>query len=126
MNVGWTVSDHYCGGELAKSVFAVGHADVGCGMESDKDMSPCEKRSNENSFSEKECCQNEYTIISVEDDYNKTSIQEVVVDFTFVTAFVATYINLYSINNDNSQEYVAYSPPILNPDAQVMFQSFLI
>lgn len=124
MNVGLTVSNHYCGGKLAESSMTFGKGDVGCGMESKK--TSCENPSHENSIKKKGCCENEFLAFQIDDDYNQTAVETLNVDFKFIAVFITSYINFYSFNNTKKPEYLAYSPPLLDHDVQVMNQTFLI
>lgn len=124
MNLGLTLSNHYCGGKLAESSLTFGRGDVGCGMEN-QDV-PCEKPHHKNTISKRNCCENKFLEFQTEDEYNKTIIENSVIDFKFVAAFVITNLNLYSFKNVKKPDYLTSSPPILDHDIQVMNQSFLI
>ena len=122
MNVGFALSNHYCGGELASSSFTLGHANAVCGMEGD--VSTCERLSNNHSIDQKTCCENDYLEFQIEAEYNKTVIESQHVDFRIVAAFVISYLN--PCNHTTESKYLAYSPPLLDCDVQVMNQSFII
>ena len=124
-NVGITFATHYCGGKAVKTSISLGHDDLDCGM-ADMDASPCKDQSDSPAVKRKSCCENQYTQLSIEDDYNNPAVVKTAVDFQFVAVFVVTYLNLYSFNASTEAEYSNYSPPLLDLDIPVLIQSFLI
>jgi len=123
-NVGITFATHYCGGKAVKTSISLGHDDLDCGM-ADMDT-PCEDPPDSPVVKNKNCCENQYTQISIEDDYNNPAVVKTAADFQFVAAFVISYINLYSFDASTEAEYQNYSPPLLDLDIPVLIQSFLI
>lgn len=123
-NVGITFATHYCGGKAVKTSISLGHDNLDCGM-ADMDT-PCEESPDSPVVKNKNCCENQYTQISIEDDYNNPAVVKTAVDFQFLAVFVVTYLNLYSFNASTEAEYSNYSPPLLDLDIPVLIQSFLI
>ena len=123
-NVGITFATHYCGGKAVKTSISLGQDDLDCGM-SNMDT-PCKDQPKSPTIKRKSCCENQYTQISIDDDYNQTAVETLNVDFKFIAVFITSYINFYSFNNTKKPEYLAYSPPLLDHDVQVMNQTFLI
>jgi hypothetical protein len=123
MSVGLSVGNHYCDGVLASSSLTMIHDVEGCGMELEV-QEACANTSR--SVEKKNCCSEDYLQLKLDDNFNKTSTQNLSIDFEFVAAFVVTYLDLYSFKNANTPEYLDYSPPLLSSDVQVMNQTFLI
>ena len=123
-NVGITFATHYCGGKAVKTSISLGQDDLDCGM-ANMDT-PCKDQPKSPTIKRKNCCENQYTQISIEDDYNNPAVVKAPVDFQFVAVFVVTYFNLYSFNASTEAEYTGYSPPLLDLDIPVLIQSFLI
>jgi hypothetical protein len=123
-NVGITFATHYCGGKAVKTTLSLGQDDIDCGM-ADMDT-PCENPSESPTVKRKNCCENKYTQVTIEGDYNTPAVVKTAVDFQFIAVFVVTYINLYSFNASTEAEYTGYSPPLLALDIPVLIQSFLI
>jgi len=123
-NVGITLATHYCGGKAVKNSISLGHDDIDCGM-ANMDT-PCENNPNSPTIKRKNCCENKYTQVSIEDDYNNPVVVKALVDYQFVAVFVVTYFNLYSFNASTEAEYTDYSPPLLDFDIPILIQSFLI
>lgn len=121
--MGFTLATHYCGGYAVKSKLMLGNGELDCGMaKSDKS---CESDSMETSVKKKGCCENQYTSINLEDDY-QPSVLQANLDYNFVFTFVYTFVELLNSNIELEVAYDDYSPPLRNIDVQVLFQSFLI
>jgi hypothetical protein len=123
-NVGIAFAVHYCEGKAVKTSISLGHDDLDCGM-ADIDA-PCQNPYESPTVKQKNCCENQYTQISIEDDYNNPAVVKTAIDFQFVAVFVVTYLSLYSFNASTEAEYQNYSPPLLDLDIPVLIQSFLI
>ncbi|MHB1279442.1 MAG: HYC_CC_PP family protein [Bacteroidia bacterium] len=123
-NVQIALATHYCDGEAVKTSIYVGHGDIDCGM-SDQDAF-CEKEYNPPAVKSKNCCENKYAELSIEDDYKNPSFVKAVPDVQFIAAFIITYLNLYSFDPSIEAGYSHYSPPLLDLDIPVLIQSFLI
>ncbi|MBC8265809.1 MAG: hypothetical protein H8E84_02485 [Flavobacteriales bacterium] len=124
-NIGFTISNHYCGGSIAESALSIGKSDVGCGMETDGKMK-CQKKSHQNSYSKTPCCADEYLQFNINENYTTFTTVEENINITFIAAFVVSCSNLYYFNNSKILEYLAYSHPPPKQNAQALFQSFLL
>ena len=70
-NVQLHIGTHYCGGHAVKSELMFGSLSLDCGMtEMEKS---CESNSKPISvhFTQKDCCQNSYHAIQIDEDFNK-------------------------------------------------------
>lgn len=123
MNLGFTMSTHYCGGRLANSALTFGQGSIGCGMESEQIA--CDQSYKE-TVEKKSCCENDFAKVQIEQDYDTPIVDYVGVNMIFIAVFVASYINLYFPNIPSKPAYLVYAPPLLNHDIQVMYQCFLI
>lgn len=126
-NMSITFATHYCGGKAVKSSFLFGQSELSCGMtDSGKKKSACKNHNPKETLSKKRCCENKYTTLSVDDDYNETSIVSPNIDFKFVTAFVVFYVNNYFFEKKGANSFFAHSPPLIEQDRSVLFQVFRI
>lgn len=140
LNIGFSISNHYCEGELSGIAVTLGNKDLGCEMEdasqSNMDMqgscgmsdmdSSCEVPEQESTTLHNDCCQNEYFPLKIDDNFEKQSILDINVDFKFFAAYIISYANLFSANNLKSKAHLAYAPPWLLQDVQILLQSFLL
>ena len=130
-STGFSMDIHYCQDELqtislfgkAKSCFEMN--DV---IQPSMNVEVCLMDKDFTQVDRKKCCHNER--LSIESlEFQELSKQKIPIEISvvkFLTTFIYTYINLFSIDTNHSNEYITYYPPILNPDIQVLFQSFLI
>ena len=107
--VSWTVDKHICMGRVMDiSLFS--HADD-CGM--DMDM-------------EKSCCDDESFTVQGQDDL-KISFENFDLDQqVFLISFVQTYFQRFEVELEEPNSFIAYNPPPLLRDVQVLDQTFLI
>lgn len=123
-NIGVTLATHLCCGVAVKSVLMLGNGELDCGM-NHPEMDVTDTSFIEGTVIKDNCCDNYYT--SVESDealFSKTSLNLINIDF-FIP-FVYSYLGIDLFFREYLTLYTNYSPPLLKPDRQVMFQSFLI
>jgi len=114
----FTVSQHYCGGELMDSgLFSKAES---CGM----DMQISTQK--ECSIQTKNCCKDvikqiEGKKVVTTDIAPLNTYQQL-----FTASFIYTYINLFEGLDTNIIPFKNYSPPILVSDIQITHQVFLI
>lgn len=118
------MATHYCGGEAVESkLMLVKHA-LDCGM-SDMEEACEAKMPYGQQLSPEPCCQNEFQTFQVDDTF-KTQVLQTGPNWTFVAAFVQSFI-LPALHTPNTvAQYREYSPPLPEQDIQVLFQTFLI
>lgn len=110
-------------GHAVESKLMIGHEHLDCGMSNmDKICEPISD--SETRFDKQSCCENEYLNIEVKDEF-KSSIYQNSLNFNFVTAFVVSYVNLFS--SDQEKPQISFSdPPLVTRDILTLNQVFLI
>ena len=122
-HVGFAVGTHFCGRLAVEVKLMIGHEHLDCGM-ADMDKE-CEGKSDEKSHLDKmPCCENEYLNIEVEDEF-KPSVDQTALNFDFVAAFVVSYLEIFSSDQENPR-YTAYDPPLVTQDIPILHQVFII
>jgi hypothetical protein len=111
----FTVEKHYCG-EFLVDVSYIGEAE-GCGMK--MEASTVSKKKN--------CCKDEVHQVEGQDELQQGSS----VDFDlknqeFLTAFIASYRDLFISIKSTKINYGHFSPPDIPLNYQVTYQTFLI
>jgi len=117
----FTISEHYCGGDLVNTAMFF-EADS-CEMEMEMDMSSSTEDCN---FEKEDCCKD---INKIVEGQNELNIQVVNLDFeqqSFIASFIYSYINLFEGLDKNVVPFKNYSPPLIVKDIQVLDQVFLI
>ena len=122
-HLGFSVGTHYCMGHAVESKLMIGHEHLDCGM-GDMDKG-CERKSDkETHLDKKPCCENEYLSIDVEDEF-KPSVEHSLPNLDFVAAFVVSYLDLFSTDQELPQ-YSVYDPSLVTWDISILHQVFLI
>lgn len=123
-SVGVTFASHYCGGKVVKSKISLGNLNLDCGM---ANMDPaCENSKDQSSLKPKQCCQNHYSQLKVDDDFIKTAVEIVTTDFINTSYILFSVSYLFSINSNEEPKDFNFNPPLRNQDIPVLIQSFLI
>jgi hypothetical protein len=114
-----TINEHYCGKLLVDTtVFTKANT---CGM----DIHPSHTNS-QNVKTNKECCN---TIHILKEGQNELTISTNSLSFDqqlFVASFIYSYINLFEGLDNKITPFKNYSPPLVDKDVQVLYQTFLI
>jgi len=115
----FTVSQHYCGGELVNS--AIFSKAKSCGMEIQKPAT-----TKDCSIQKKDCCKDvikqiEGKKVVKTEAQQLTNYQQII-----VASFVYTYINLFEGLEKNNIPFKNYTPPLLVTDIHIVDQVFLI
>ncbi|MGM0478287.1 MAG: HYC_CC_PP family protein [Bacteroidota bacterium] len=122
VNMSLTFSTHYCGGEAVETAVSLGKATVGCGMEK-PNASPCDNEDAMAHIGKEDCCQNTHFTIAVEEDYVQNGTAEPVQLITD-----ALPASVYSVQLPDSHftvsAFIAYSPPQVRQNRQVLHQVF--
>ncbi len=116
----FAVDIHYCGDTLVDFSF-VQKVDT-CGMEKMADTSSCENPS----VSEKSCCKDHQFVKQGQDDLKLSFDQLSFGQQIFVASFAYSYISLFEATQSTEVPFVAYPPPFIERDVQVLHQTFLI
>lgn len=122
-HLGFAVGTHFCGGLAVEAKLMIGHEHLDCGM-ADMDKE-CERKSDGKTYLDKSpCCENEYLTIEVEDEF-KPSVEQTALNFEFVAAFVVSYLDFFSVDEENGQ-LAEYDPPLVTEDISILHQVFII
>ncbi len=122
-NMGFTVINHYCGGEVMESAIAIGYEDIDCGMEEME--SACDNLHGDGLYFQNDCCKDEVIALDIADDYVSSTPAELP-DVQFAIAFVVTSLQLIDAKTSQNSGITGYSPPYQDADIQVLYQTFLI
>ena len=114
----FTISEHYCGGELVDTSLFV-KADT-CGMEMPMSSS------NETSYSTNGCCSDVIQIVEGQDDLKPNVVQLDHKQQVFLAAYVFSYHALFAETNKNLVPFNTYTPPLIVKDIHVLDAVFLI
>lgn len=129
LNLGLTHITHYCGGEAVESAFSLVHSDISCGM-TPSEMEDCanvDYNEHKESIQKKGCCENEYTSISADIDYNQSQVTASPhLDFKFVMAFAYSFVSNNLFLKKDKPSFESYRPPSLDRDISVLHQVFII
>lgn len=118
--VGVNYDAHYCGGKRIAESFSFVPQDLSCGMTMGKHLNH-----NEQPSFTRICCENEHIGFQIDDDYNHFELQ----GFTPQIVAVAppTVVKAVIDNIDEVRyECIGYSPPPLEIDLNILYQTFLI
>lgn len=115
----FAINEHYCGDDLVdSSVFSKAES-CDLGMENNSSDEDC-------TFQDENCCKD--LVIQVE---GQNELIPLVTDLNFdqqvfIASFVYSYINLFEELGDKNLNFIVYTPPLVDYDIQVLFQTFLI
>ncbi|HET8809706.1 MAG TPA: hypothetical protein VFM65_05515 [Flavobacteriaceae bacterium] len=114
---------HFCGGNLMKSMLTFSETTLSCGME--QMPTSCEKSASEQSVHEKSCCENELHQVQTDEHFSGSHFQ---FDFhkNFTFAFVSVFVLDEIGETAQKVEFFNYYPPPIDKDVQVLYQVFLI
>lgn len=117
-SMSFTIDKHYCGGELI-DVSYFGEAD-GCNMEHSEAVTSYQ------TVKENSCCVDEIQIIesTTFDKEKLTKVTQKNIEFAFIYAY--SYIDIFNEVLLDKEWYKDFSPPDIEEDKLVLFQSFLI
>ncbi|MBT8261830.1 MAG: hypothetical protein KJO05_03345 [Bacteroidia bacterium] len=116
---GIAYAQHFCGEFEMLSEITLGEKDLSCGMA--MELPGCDDETDEH-----DCCDNEYTKVDTDDTFAKASF-EFDPGENFIFAFYSVFV-LFQVENypENPDFYKDYSPPPLERDLQVLYDTFLI
>lgn len=116
----FAVDMHFCGDTLVD--FSFFQQVETCGMDKAQSPTDCE----DPSLTQKSCCTDTQIIVDGQDDL-KTSFEHLTLEQqVFVTSFTYAYIHLFEGTPSTDVSFLAYSPPTIDRDVQVLYQTFLI
>ena len=121
-----TIGTHFCGGVANNSEIILAKSVIDCGMSSIK--SDCQnehKSENPNDLiNSVPCCEDRYQNIQTTDDFVK-DVQQVILNFDFIVFYLYTSISTNHFPKQAENLFAYKSPPLIEKDVQVLFQSFL-
>lgn len=124
-NLQLRIGTHYCGGEAVKSEIVSGHSELTCGMT--KEDNSCETKITKglDAFSEKECCQNDFSSLQIEEEFNsKIQLERIIQKSIELTEKID--LSLFTFSTNSYSFKPDRPPPLISQDFQVLFQIFLI
>lgn len=124
-SLGITLATHFCKGNAVKTSITFSKEHIGCGVP-DVDILCREDQPQRSVVNKKSCCANKYVQLSVDEEFDTSSIDNTKINFELIAAIVSTYINQYFYNSSKESGYLNYYPPLLKRDIPVLIQSFLI
>jgi hypothetical protein len=114
----FTIDMHYCGDTLV-DLAVFNHAKT-CGMEVEQSSSM------DNSIIKKDCCNDEQITFNGQDEIT-ISLDNLTFDqHLFVASFIYSYINLFEAFDKEIIPFKDYTPPLVDKDIQVLYQTFII
>ena len=123
--IGYSLATHYCRGEVHKQGLFFLHAnDLSCGMEKSDQHTNCAHHGS--ALSKKSCCEDDWQIFKITDDYTSASANEAAVAETAAPLIAAAFVTHPYESENSSFEYLNYRPPLLLRDISVLVQSFLL
>jgi thiamine biosynthesis protein ThiC len=117
-------AQHFCSGMEMMAKITLGEKHLSCGMEEDASASDC---GNETAAAEAhDCCKNHITKIHTDDNFAKASF-----DLKFSKSFVATFVSVFilqevEIASIEKTFFADYSPPPLEQNLNILYETFLI
>lgn len=121
---GIAYAQHFCGGMEMISEIILGEKHLSCGMESTPVDSNCEEETIHSDAHD--CCDNHITKIQIDDNFAKASFS-VDLSKTFVATFVSVFLlREVEITSEEKNFFTAYTPPPLERDLNILYDTFLI
>lgn len=121
---GIAYAQHFCSGMEMMAEVTLGEKHLSCGMDAESPYSGC---GDESAIPDAhDCCKNHITKIQTDDNFAKASFN-LKLNKTFVTTFVSVFV-LQEIEITSSEKtfFADYSPPPLEQDFNILYETFLI
>lgn len=123
-HVNLIIGTHFCGGEAVMSRLIFAETHLNCGM-ANMDEPSNDSGNRALIFTNTPCCENHYQTIQATDDYIK-EVPQANVNIDVAGTLVYSVLNEKLFSKSAHQFYSDYSPPPLEKDMRVLFQTFLI
>lgn len=121
---GIAYAQHFCGGMEMMAGVTLGKKQLSCGMEEDFSTADCDEQSVVPEAHD--CCKNHITKIQTDDNFAKASF-DIKLNKTFVATFVSVFVLQEAIIAPTQKTFFAdYSPPPLERDLNILYETFLI
>jgi hypothetical protein len=122
-NIGVAKSIHLCMGSEMMAEFGIATKHLDCGM----DMQEDDNSSNSNqSIDSNDCCQNKFELVHNDKDQNVKVLKIDAAQVIFIAAFTQTFIFGIAPTIITEQPIPHNTPPSIEKDFSILFQSFLI
>jgi hypothetical protein len=119
-STGITYAQHYCGELIMMEKLTFNEAQLSCGMAMVDDA--CGDENEE----DHECCADQYTTISTDDNFAHATYDFVLND-TFAAAFISVFVLEQTLSNKQELfQYSEYNPPPILKNIPVLYETFLI
>ncbi|MDC8003056.1 hypothetical protein POV27_03280 [Aureisphaera galaxeae] len=120
-STGITYAQHFCGEHEMMAKVTLGQEVLSCGMAMTHDDGCADESTEEHG-----CCDNKYTQVDVDDNFADVSF-DVQLDPVFVASFVSIFVLKETTSFKKEHDYFKdYSPPPLEEDFCVLYDTFLI
>ncbi|WP_409553492.1 HYC_CC_PP family protein [Allomuricauda sp. ARW1Y1] len=116
----FTANMHFCCEKLV-SLSVTGEA-----KSCDEKLQNPENTSNKCTLGQKDCCSSDNFVNKGSDELQKVSFELDSLTFTFLKAFIYSYINLFEGLEENVVPFKNYKPPLIQKDLLVLHETFLI
>ena len=121
---GIAYAQHFCGRMEMMAEVILGEKQLSCGMNEAAPVSDC---TDEDIAPEAhDCCKNHITKIQTDDNFAKVSF-DLKLNKTFVATFVSVFV-LQEVEIPSTEKifFADYSPPPLEQDLNILYETFLI
>jgi hypothetical protein len=119
--MGMSLTTHYCGGKAVKASFTIGHKDLSCGMiptDQHQDLA------NKQCLKRKNCCENQFTDLSVDQNYKESSLNASEFEIKYVPYFTCSLLKYYAQEIEFKKESIGHSPPVSIQNRSILHQVF--
>jgi hypothetical protein len=121
---GIAYAQHFCGGMEMMAEVTLGEKNLSCGMEENAPASDCGDESV--TPEAHDCCKNHVTKIQTDENFAKASF-DLKLNKTFVATFVSVFVlQEVEITSAEKTFFADYSPPPLEQDLNILYETFLI
>jgi len=121
---GIAYAQHFCSGMEMMAEVTLGEKLLSCGMQENIPALDC---GDDNVTSEgHDCCKNHFTKIQTDDNFAKASF-DLKLNKTFAATFVSVFVlQEVEITSPEKIFFADYSPPPLERDLNILYETFLI
>lgn len=116
-------STHICMGSEMMAEFGLATKHLDCGMKTQHQDGSSDSHQ---SLDPSECCQNQFELVHNESDQNSKVIQIGAAQLIFIAAFSQTFIFGIAPTTTSEHQFAFLTPPPIEKDFVILFQSFLI
>lgn len=119
-STGLTYAQHYCGDFKMMEKITFGEEHLSCGM------AMVDTACGDEDQEEHDCCDNQYTSITTDDNFAQSSFNSVLND-NFVAAFVSVFVlEKAYVKAEEQPHFSKYNPPPLLKNIPLLYETFLI